>query len=64
MATQKQVKRLKTRLQKVLVRCERLQAKRERLERRKKATSDFQAGLISKTELRKRVPRSWLPLLY
>jgi len=34
-------------------------ARKQRLERAKRAIRDFEAGLISKTELRKRVPRSW-----
>jgi hypothetical protein len=34
--------------------------RRARLERIRKAFNDFQDGRITKTELRQRVPRSWL----
>lgn len=56
----KQVKRVTTRVHKLAAKWERIQKRRQRLERRRKAVSDFNAGRISKTELRKHVPRSWL----
>lgn len=37
-----------------------LKRKRARLERVKEAFNDYRGGRITKTELRRRVPRSWM----
>lgn len=56
----KQGQRLTRKFQSLLHRCDALKRKRARLDREKAAFSDFRAGRITKTELRHRVPRSWI----
>jgi len=51
---------LKNRAAKLTAKAERLQRRRARLVRARKALRDFEAGLITKTELRRNVPRRWL----
>jgi hypothetical protein len=56
----KQKQRVAKQFSKLLAKRERQVKRRQRLERIRAAFSDFHAGLITKTELRKSVPRSWL----
>jgi hypothetical protein len=50
----------KNRITKMAVKAARLQRRKARLARARKALRNFEAGLITKTELRRNVPRRWL----
>jgi hypothetical protein len=56
----KQTERVTKKLSGIKAKFATQQKRRARLERVRKAISDFGAGRISKTELRDRVPRSYL----
>jgi len=59
MGTDKKIKRVSAKLHELVKKADRLQQRRERMERSRKAFDDYFAGRLSKTELRRSVPRSW-----